>query len=415
MQAVRYRYIKLLPKPLRRDTKYCYRVPIMNMATKHEVLMEHLEEWLAAKGNKVKRGVLTAELAKATKMHPKSVGRSMSTLQLRSAKKPGKKRGRPRYYDKAVDAALYQIWECMEYPCAETMHPEIGTYINSYQHNQGWIHSDEATGKLRAISLGTLKSRVQTLRTKENIVRGYSTTKPSAVALLIPIRKSHTWVGLPPGYAQSDTVVHCGDLLSGDLIYSLGIVDFATYWSEYTAQWNKGQEATCVSIELVVSRVPFPLFELHPDTGNEFINNHVYSWTRENDIVMTRSEPYKKNDNMCIEERNNSIARRHLGYVRLADRSLVELAGEILRIACIIHNHFRPIRRMISKTRVGAKWHRVYEKVAKTAYVRVLEHDSVSAEVKDTLRALHDTLDPLQLQIKLAGLKMELERKLLGK
>jgi hypothetical protein len=339
----------------------------------------------------------------------------MSTLQLRSSQKPGKKRGRPRYYDKAVDAALYQIWECMEYPCAETMHPMIGAYIKSYQDNQQWKHHDETTGKLHALSLGTLKNRIQSLRIKENTLRGYSTTKPSAVQLLIPIRKSHTWTGLPPGYAQTDTVVHCGDLLSGDIIYSLGIVDFATYWSEYTAQWNKGQEATRESIAMVVTRLPFELFELHPDTGNEFINNHVYSWTKENDIVMTRSEPYKKNDNMCIEERNNSIARRHLGYVRLSDQSLLELTREILRVACLIHNHFRPIRRMVSKTRIGAKWHRVYEKVAKTAYVRVLEHDSISGEDKNQLKLIHDTLDPLNLQTELARLKKELERKLSGK
>lgn len=387
----------------------------MNMATKHEVLAAHLQVWMDSRDNKVRRGELTVELAKTTKMHPKSIGRSMRTLQLRSNMTPAKKHGRPRYYDTAVDAAIYQVWKCMEYPCAETMHPIIDTYIQSYQANQSWTHGDVATGKLRAISLGTLKNRIRSLRVKENTLRGYSTTKPSTVALLIPIRKSHTWQGLPPGYAQTDTVVHCGDLLSGDIVYSLGVVDFATYWSEYTAQWNKGQEATCESIELVVSRLPFQLFELHPDTGNEFINNHVYRWTLNNKIAMTRSEPNKKNDNMCIEERNNSISRRHLGYVRLDDQSVVELAREILRVACLIHNHFRPIRRMISKTRVGAKWHRVYEKVAKTAYVRVLEQATVPAEAKEKLRAIHSALDPLDLQTELARLKKELEWKLLRK
>ena len=387
----------------------------MNMATKHEVLAEHLQEWLDCKDNKTRRGAITKELAKATKMHIKSIGRSMCTLQLRSTKRPGKKRGRTRYYDKAVDAAIYHVWESMEYPCAETMHPMLSTYIKSHQINHNWIHSDEATGKLQAVSLGTLKNRVRTLRTKEHTLRGYSTTKPSAVQLLIPIRKSHTWTSLPPGYAQTDTVVHCGDLLSGDIVYSLGIVDFATYWSEYTAQWNKGQVATCESISLVVSRLPFRLIELHPDTGNEFINNHVYSWTQDSHITMTRSEPYKKNDNMCIEERNNSIARRHLGYVRLDDRSVIELAREILRVACLIHNHFRPIRRMVSKNRVGAKWHRLYEKVAKTAYVRVLEQTGITADVKGKLQAFHSTLDPFRLQRELASLKQELERKLLRK
>ena len=48
----------------------------MNMATKHEILAEHLQEWMDSKGDKIKRGLLTKELAKATKMHPKSIGRS---------------------------------------------------------------------------------------------------------------------------------------------------------------------------------------------------------------------------------------------------------------------------------------------------------------------------------------------------
>lgn len=385
----------------------------MNMETKHEVLESHLEEWLSIKGDKIKRGLLTKQLAKTTKLHPKSIGRSMRTLQMRSTKKVVHKRGRARYYDKAVDAAIYELWSGMEYPCAETMHPIIENYIVSYQRNQKWTYSDETTGKLRAISLGTLKNRVSTIRTKENTVRGYSTTKPSVIQLLIPIRKSHTWFGLPPGYGQTDTVVHCGDLLSGDLIYSLGIVDFATYWSEYTAQWNKGQEATRDSLEHLVYRFPFRLLELHPDTGNEFINHHVYRWTQASGIAMTRSEPYKKNDNMCIEERNNSIARRHLGHIRLADQSLISLVREILEIACVIHNHFRPVRRMITKVRIGATWKRTYEKVASSPYVRVLTHDKVSVEVKDTLKTLHGQLDPLSLQVKLAGLKKELERRLL--
>jgi len=45
--------------------------------------------------------------------------------------------------------------------------------------------------------------------------------------------------------------------------------------------------------------------------------------------------------------------------------------------------------------------------------VRVLTHDKVSVEVKDTLKTLHGQLDPLSLQVKLAGLKKELERRLL--
>lgn len=384
----------------------------MNMTTKHEVLKAHLKEWLTCKKDPKKRGALTKELAKATQMHLKSIGRSMRTLQMRNTRKPSQKRGRKRYYDKQVDDALCELWKYMECPCAETMHPMLGVYIDSAIKNKKWKHDDEATSKVRAVSLGTLKNRVGIVRSKEQNIRGYSSTKPSSVQILIPIRKSHTWVGLPLGYGQTDTVVHCGDRLSGDLVYSLGIVDFATYWAEYTAQWNKGQMATRESIETLVARFPFRIIELHPDTGTEFINHHLYLWTQEHDIKMTRSEPNKKNDNMCIEERNNSIPRRHIGYVRLDDVSLVSLVSEILRVACAIHNHFRPVRRMISKVRVGAKWHRTFEKVAQTPYDRVLLSDAILKHDKAKLRATHATLDPLSLQTQLATLKKALREKL---
>eukprot|EP00919_Chromeraceae_sp_WS-2016_P009463 GHVR01022205.1.p2 GENE.GHVR01022205.1~~GHVR01022205.1.p2 ORF type:complete len:240 (-),score=15.98 GHVR01022205.1:1537-2256(-) len=229
---------------------------------------------------------------------------------------------------------------------------------------------------------------------------------------MIPIRKSHTWVDLPPGYVQTDSVVHCGDLLTGDVVYSVGCVDFATYWSEYAAQWNKGQEVTCESIKWLRGRFPFPLMELHPDTGNEFINYHVHAWATAEGIAMTRSEPYKKNDNMCIEERNNSIARRHLGYARLDEVSVVPVTQELLRVACLLHNHFRPVRRMLSKVRIGSQWKRTFEKEAKTPYQRVLEHAEVLEEHKAVLRAAHAELNPLALKRDLDMLKEKLGRTL---
>lgn len=178
------------------------------------------------------------------------------------------------------------------------------------------------------------------MRAKRGMTRGRSATTPSPLKGMIPIRKSHTWQELGTGYLQTDTVVHCGDLLTDDVIYSLGCVDFRTYWSEYTAQWNKGQEATRASLETLIARMPFAVREIHPDTGNEYINYHVYRWVTERGIDMTRSEPYKKNDNMCIEERNHAIPRTEIGYARLDDPSLVSLVLDLLELVCTYRNHF---------------------------------------------------------------------------
>jgi hypothetical protein len=384
----------------------------MNMATKHSVLQAHLKKWLACRGNKKERGTLTKELSALLNMHVKSIGRAMRRLQLKSSE-PSKKHGRPETYGREVDAALAKVWEVMDYPCAENMtRAAIDEHMSYFIRASDWPFSDDTTDKLLIISEGTKKLRIRAFRKKRGMGGGRSATVSSPLKGMIPIRKSHTWHTLSVGYVQTDSVVHCGDLLTGDVVYSVGCVDFRTYWSEYTAQWNKGKEATCESLKLLRDRFPFPLHEIHPDTGNEFINYHVYEWSQAEGIGLTRSEPYKKNDNMCIEERNNSIARKHLGHARLADQSLVPYARELLEVACLLQNHFRPVRRMVSKIRIGAKWKRTFEKEAHSSYERVLLSEDVSDTLKEKLRAEHEMLNPLDLKHNLDMLKAELGKKL---
>lgn len=384
----------------------------MNMATKHEVLQAHLNEWLACKGDTVRRGALAKELSTTLKIHKKSIGRAMRRLQLRSRASPVRS-GRPRVYGNDVESALVQVWELMGYPCAEHMTPEvIEEHIEGCKRERMWHFNDTVTDQLRTMSEGTKKNRIALFRKRRAMTRGRSATVSSPLKGMIPIRKSHTWVDLPTGYLQTDTVVHCGDLLTGDVVYSVGCVDYRTYWSEYTAQWNKGAETTCASLELLTNRMPFAVHEVHPDTGNEFINYHVQTWATKKGYHLTRSEPYKKNDNMCIEERNDTIPRTEVGYARIDDQALVPLVSHVLEVACIYRNHFRPVRRMTSKVRVGAKWKRTYEKVALTPYARVLAQEDVPEEVKEKLRAEHNTLNPVVLRRKLATLKAELEKKL---
>lgn len=356
--------------------------------------------------------MLTKELARSLKMHTKSISRSMKRLQMKDRSVPDR-HGRPEEYGADVNAALARVWDAMEHPCAENMPREsIDEYVAYFSAARQWNFTDATTDKLLSMSEATKKRRIASFRKKRGMLRGRSATVSSPLKGMVPIRKSHTWHALPPGYLQTDSVVHCGDLLTGDVVYSVGCVDFATYWSEYTAQWNKGERATQESLEMIRMRFPFPWKEVHPDTGNEFINYHVHRWATHERIAMTRSEPYKKNDNMCIEERNNSIARKHLGHVRLDDRSLVPLASEMLRIACLLHNHFRPVRRMTDKVRIGAKWKRKFEKKSQTPYQRVLERKDMSEEMKTRLRRAHEMLNPLDLKRKLDTLKAELAKKL---
>jgi hypothetical protein len=290
-------------------------------------------------------------------------------------------------------------------------HSALETHIPFLVAEKQWDYGTDVTTLLLAMSESTKKRHVHAMRTKRSMVRGRSVTVSSPLKGMIPIRKSHTWQELGVGYVQTDSVVHCGDMLSHDLVYSVGIVDYRTYWTEYIAQWNKGQEATRESLIVLRARIPFALVEIHPDTGNEFINYHVHEWATQEGIAMTRSEPYKSNDNMCIEERNNSIVRKHLAYHRYDDVSLVPIVREVLRVVCLLHNHFMPVRRMTKKERVGAKWKRTFEKEALTPYERMMRDTTVPQKNKRALTTIHDTLNPLALRRELDTLKAELMKK----
>lgn len=379
----------------------------MTMKTREEVFEEHLNAWLKAKGNRKKRGEMTKHIVFVTKCHPKSVSRTFRRIQMRDSALRGK-RGRSRYYDNTVLSALRDVWETGDRACGELLHSLIREYVSVLQRDGQWKHGDEATGKLLAMSERTVKRKVANFRKEEGVRRrGLSGTSPSALKNIIPIRKG-PWKNTLPGDGQLDTVAHCGDSLLGSFIWTLNYTDVATYWTVIRPQWNKGQEATKGSVIAIRERLPFPLRAIHPDSGGEFINWVLKGWCDAEKIDLSRSEPHKKNDNMCVEERNGHVIRRYLGWERLDVLDTLPLIMNLCETVTLYVNHWKAVKRMISKERIGSKYKRTYEKSAMTPYARVMARGDVLKEAKDKLQKEHETLNPLILLKKIATLKKKI-------
>lgn len=368
----------------------------MNMATKKDIFKEHLKIWLAAHRDRKKRGAITDHICFVTGMHRNSVSRKFKALQTRD-RAPEERRGRRVYYTPDVTAALKDVWDAGDECCGELLYPMINEYAQILRRDAMWKHSDIATGKLLSMSEHTVRRRVAVFEKTRGIRKGLSSTKPSALKAIIPIFKG-PWKDVPPGHGQVDTVAHCGDTLRGDFVYSLSAIDAALYWTNTRAQWNKGQEATREGLDHMRKGTPFPWSRIHSDTGSEFVNWHLKRWCDTEDIDMSRSEPGKKNDNMYVEERNGHVVRRYLGYRRFDCPKVVPLMNDFYDALSLYLNHFKAVRRQVSKERVGAKYVRKYEKVAKTPYQRVLEHPAVDETVKEKLRGEHAALNPLLLK-----------------
>jgi hypothetical protein len=378
----------------------------MNMATKQSIFEEHLEAWLEAKGDKVRRGEITDHIVFVTGCHRKSVPRSFTRAQMKDGS-VGESRGRKVVYTPDVLAALYTIWEASDWACGELLHPMIHECAEILQRDNMWIHSAEATDKLLGMSLGTCKRKVRNLRKRHGRLKGRSSTKPSSLKSIIPIFKG-PWNTCGVGEGQIDTVAHCGTSLFGDYVFSLCYVDAATYWTLVRAQWNKGQQQTVDSLISIQEKLPFPLCMLHPDSGSEFINWVAKRWADSQGIRLTRSESNHKNDNMFVEERNGHVVRRYLGYDRLDKPELVPLLSNFYDVLCLYLNHFKAVRRQLEKTKVGSKYVRRYERVAKTPYQRVRDRNDVSEETKQCLKEEHSTLNPLVLKRQIDTLRVKI-------
>jgi hypothetical protein len=378
----------------------------MKMETKHEVFARYQKEYLKVRRQKGKRTELSAIIStiqSVTRMGRKSVIRALRREQLRDPTQE-EYRGRHVYYTPDTTAALKEVWEVGAEVCGELLHPMVTEYVSILQRDKVWGHSDEATGKLVSMSVGTMKNRINNFMKVRRKGRGIASTSPSLLKHIIPIFHGD-WSEKLPGTGQIDTVVHCGHSLSGDMVFTLNYIDIPTLWDILRTQWNKGQVATQESVFHIAEALPWQMLEVHPDTGSEFINWHMKDWCDTQSITMTRSRPNHSNDNMHVEERNGHIVRKWIGYQRLDCKEAVDALNDVYAVLCPYLNHFVASRRVIEKYEVDGKWKKKYEKVAKTPYQRVLENEHIEKRIKEKLKAEHEKLNPLTMLKEIERLK----------
>ncbi len=363
------------------------------MTTKNEIFQSKLDDYL--KADRAGKQVILDLVCEVAGVHRKAAIRKLGVLQKRSTSRP-ERRGRPVTYTPDVTLALKDIWWAASELCGELIHPIITEYVAIMKRDGQWHHTKNTTTKLLEMSEITVKRRVVVFMAGKNPSHGLSATKPGPLKEIIPIFTG-PWKDKPTGYGQLDTVVHCGSSLVGSMAFTVNWTDVDTLWGGRRAQWNKGQLATQESLSAIKDRLPFAMLGAHPDTGSEFINWHLKGWCDQQQIEMTRSRPYHKDDNAYVEQKNGHIVRRFLGYSRLDCREVIPLMNQLYEVLDEYLNHFVPSRKCLEKVRVGSKYRKSYDR-AQTPYQRALVSSSISDEVKALLRTEHDQLNPLLLK-----------------
>jgi hypothetical protein len=195
---------------------------------------------------------------------------------------------------------------------------------------------------------------------------------------------------------EADLVAHCGESVEGFYLTTLSTVDVASGWTEPKGVWGKGQSRVRAAVHRVRQRLPFPMLGLDSDNGTEFINQHLYSYCRDEGIAFTRSRAYKKNDSCHVEQKNWSVVRRLVGYDRYSSQAALEALNHVYDLVRLYVNFFQPMMKLVSKTRHGARVHKVYD-MARTPYQRLLQSGVLTEAKKQELAATYRGLNPIQL------------------
>jgi len=323
-------------------------------------------------------------------------------------KKKKKKRKKPRIYTYDVFLALRRIWVVFDFICGKRLAPFMGEAVKKLEKHKEIDLTFKVRKKLTKISASTIDRLLKPVKDSYRIGKGRKGTKPGTLLKkAIPIRTFADWDDASPGFVEIDLVGHDGGNTSGDFIQSLNFTDIATCWDTTVACKNKAQVHVFKATKTASDRFPFEILGIDSDNGSEFINAIMLRYCIENKITFTRSRAYKKNDSCFVEQKNYSVVRRAVGYLRYDTAEELDILNELYIYLDYYTNYFQPVVKLKSKERTGSKVTKKYD-VAKTPFRRVLECQDIDDKIKARLKKKYDSLNPAELKRKITKLQDKL-------
>ncbi len=340
--------------------------------------------------------VLLTEMEAVTGMHRKSLIR---LLHEESLDRHRRQVQRGRVYGPEL-AEMFRVgWESQDYLCAERVTPSL---LGMAQHlaRFGEVRlTGEIERQLGQISEATVQRMLSRLGQDTPRLPRKGPEQANRIARDIPMRKI-PWDTTEVGHFEVDLVHHGGPVTEGDYVHTLQMVDVATGWSERVAVLGRTHRAMVGGFERILGRLPFPLVELHPDNGSEFLNGHLLRFFGDKvaGLELSRSRPYHKNDNRNVEQKNYTLVRAYLGYERLDTAAQSMAVNALYDRMWLFYNLFQPVLHLASKEVVGEN--RIKRKwgEAKTPYERVLATGALPEEQQAKLTALYAQTNPRRLR-----------------
>jgi len=342
------------------------------------------------------RSRLLTEMEAVTGLHRKSLIRLIRRPTLeRAARKPRMRRKR---YGSAVSDVVKVVWESLDYVCAERLTPAL---LPTAQHLARWGEvrlTPEVEDALLQISRATVQRLLQGFKRNSPRLPRRKPQPPNRFLRAVPMERV-PWETDTPGTFEADLVHHCGLIPAGEYVHTLQLVDVATGWSERVAILGRSQTTVVEGFERIRQRVPFTITHLHPDNGSEFFNNHLVRYYGEGfmGLKLSRSRPFRKNDNRFVEQKNSTLVRAYIGYDRLDNAQQCAALNSVYDRLWIYYNLFQPVLHLVGKELVNGKLRRTWD-TPRTPCQRLMTSGILQPEQEADLIALYARTNPRQLR-----------------
>lgn len=343
-----------------------------------------------AAGGERKRRILDEFIA-TTGYHEKSAIRALNSLP---GTKIRQRRQRTSLYDEAARAALIVLWEASDRVCGKRLKALVPILLPALERN-GHLKLDEAIRpKILSMSASTID---RLLRIPRNAKRSKRIARVVPEARRrIKMRTFADWNEPPPGSMEMDLVAHCGEVNRGSYVHSLVLTDIASGWTEAAPIVVRESSLVVETLERIRAGLPFALRALDVDNGSEFVNDRLIEYCLSRGIELSRSRPYRKNDQAWIEQKNGAIVRKLLGYRRFEGLAAARAITRLYAASRLFVNFFQPSFKLAAKERDGAKVAKRYHP-PQTPCDRLLQAETIPTAAKDKLREIAAELDPLKL------------------
>jgi hypothetical protein len=380
-------------------------LPEGTMSNQEKMTVEERRKYLGiveprySQAGKSAKGQFLDEMEAVTSLHRKTLIRLMGT----SLERKPRSRERGKTYGPEVSDALRIIYESFDYICAERLTPNLVWMARHLEQHGELTTTPQLLEQLGQISISTVTRRLAHLRQYQRRLPRKKPRVRNPALQNIPMRRL-PWDIREPGHFETDLVHHCGPTTSGEYACTLQMVDVLTGWSERWAVLGRSYLVMQDAFLGILHRLPFPVLEVHPDNGSEFFNHHMLRFWGDvvQNVTLSRSRPYHKNDNPRVEQKNATLVRAYLGDDRIDSIAQTLALNALYDKMWAYYNLFQPVMHLREKevTREDGRLARVKRRYddAATPFDRLCRTEAILPQHRDQLAALRDSINPRRLR-----------------